>query len=180
MDPVRVFLNLIVLSAVPPPETRSPCWWGDHVIALTAAVWSENFRMGSVLVVFHTNSLLSFPPEHNCCSSGDHLRPQTYCLWPNNFLMKGELTRISLWRIVLSLDPVLKIDEFQAIDPTLFVWPCIILILFILLTSQIWTSPLFVPTEKFGPFIDQATDVTESERPRSQSLVTLDVLPFHK
>jgi len=23
--PVRVFLNFIVLSAVPPPETKSPC-----------------------------------------------------------------------------------------------------------------------------------------------------------
>ena len=29
------------LSAVPPPEASSPCWCGDHAIALTAAIWSE-------------------------------------------------------------------------------------------------------------------------------------------
>ena len=36
--PVKVFLNLMVLSAVPPPETRSPCSCGDQAIALMAAV----------------------------------------------------------------------------------------------------------------------------------------------
>lgn len=44
--PVKVFLNLIVRSAVPPPETSRQCWWGDHAIALTAALWSQNLRTG--------------------------------------------------------------------------------------------------------------------------------------
>ncbi len=88
--------------------------------------------------------------------------------------------RKSLCKIVLSLDPVLKIEEFQAMAPTLFVWPCIILIRFILFTSHIWTYPLFVPTANIGPFKDQATDVALSDIPKSHSFVTLELLAFHK
>ncbi len=46
--PSKVFLNLIVLSAVPPPDKRSPCWWGDHVTAFTAATWSLYLTTGSL------------------------------------------------------------------------------------------------------------------------------------
>ena len=31
------FQNLIVLSAVPPPDKSNPNLWGDHAIAFTAA-----------------------------------------------------------------------------------------------------------------------------------------------
>lgn len=46
--PYKVFLNLIVLSAVPPPESKRPCWWGDHVTAFTAATWSLYLTTGSL------------------------------------------------------------------------------------------------------------------------------------
>ena len=178
--PVKVFLNLIVLSAVPPPDTSNPCWWGDHAIALTAATWSLNLRTGSHEWLFHMSNLLSFPPEQSCCSSGLHFSPQIYCLWPINLLTKEVLTLISLWSIVLSLEPVLSIEEFQAMAPTLLVWPWRIRNLFILLTSQIWTSPLLVPKANIGPFSDQETEVAESETPRSQSLVTLEFEAFQR
>lgn len=65
-----VFQNLMHLSAVPPPLTRRPCWWGDHEIAFTAAKWLPNLPTGSKLLwTDHTLSLLSFPPDANCCSS---------------------------------------------------------------------------------------------------------------
>ena len=44
--PVSVFQNLIHLSAVPPPDARSPWWWGDQAMALTAAMWSVNVYTG--------------------------------------------------------------------------------------------------------------------------------------
>ena len=70
--------------------------------------------------------------------------------------------------------------EFQAIAPTRFVWPDRMRILFILLTSQICTYPLFVPRPSWGPFRDQDTEVAESEMPRSQSLVTLELVAFQR
>lgn len=36
-EAVAVFQNLMHLSAVPPPDAMSPCWWGDQARALTAA-----------------------------------------------------------------------------------------------------------------------------------------------
>lgn len=178
--PLRVFLNLMVLSAVPPPDAKRPCWWGDQAIALTAAVWSLYLRIGSVEWEFQTKSLLSLPPEQSCWSSGDHFNPQIYCLCPTSFDMNELLILKSLWRIVLSLEPVLKIEEFQAMAPTLLEWPGRIRTLFILLTSQIWTYPLFVPNAKDGPFTDHETDVQVSEVPRSQSFVTFEFPAFHK
>ena len=46
--PVRVFQNRMVLSAVPPPDARIPCWCGDHVKALIAAEWSVYLCMGAL------------------------------------------------------------------------------------------------------------------------------------
>jgi hypothetical protein len=46
--------------------------------------------------------------------------------------------------------------------------------------SQICTSPLFVPKEKCGPLRDQATDVVESETPKSHSLLTLELAAFQR
>src|SRR5207237_8461639 len=39
--PVLVFQNLMLRSAVPPPEARRWCWCGDQATALTAAVCDE-------------------------------------------------------------------------------------------------------------------------------------------
>jgi hypothetical protein len=178
--PVKVFLNLIVRSAVPPPETKSPCWCGDHATAFTAAKWSQYLRIGSVQWLFHTSNLLSLPPEHSCCSSKDHFKPQIYCLCPTSRVKKGELVRRSRWRILLSRDPVLRRVEFHDIAPTLFVCPVIVRSFFILTTSQICTSPLLVPTAKVGPFNDQETEVAESLTPRSQSLLTFEFDAFQR
>ncbi len=177
--PLSVFLNRIVRSAVPPPEARRPCWWGDQAMALTAAVWSEYLRIGSFECEFHTRSLLSLPPEQSCCSSGDHFSPHISCLCPTSFDMNGWLIRRSLCKIVLSLDPVLRMVEFHAMAPTLFECPGSILTLFILLTSQICTYPLFVPRAKLGPLSDHPTDVQLSVVPRSHSLVTFEFPAFH-
>ena len=78
--PLAVFQNLMHLSAVPPPDARSPCWCGDHAIALTAAVCSVNRNTGCCDRWFHTNNWLSFPPEASSRSSCDHLSPQTWQL----------------------------------------------------------------------------------------------------
>ena len=64
---VSVFLNLIVLSAVPPPDTSIPCWWGDQATALTAAKWSQYLTTGYEAFGLQTNNLLSFPPEQSIC-----------------------------------------------------------------------------------------------------------------
>lgn len=79
--PVRVFQNLIHRSAVPPPLASRPCWWGDHAMALTAAKCSVYVCTGFTLVMFHTNSLLSLPPDAKCWWSGDHFKPQTWKKW---------------------------------------------------------------------------------------------------
>ena len=44
---VAVFQKRMQRSAVPPPLASRPCWWGDHAIALTAAVWSLNLQHGA-------------------------------------------------------------------------------------------------------------------------------------
>lgn len=167
-------------SAVPPPEASKPCWWGDQATALTAAMWSENVRTGLGDLPFHIISLLSFPPEQSCCSSGDHFSPQISCLWPTSLLISEVLALMSLLRMVLSLEPVLMTDEFQAMLPTRFEWPCNTLILLTLLMSQMWTSPLLVPNEKVGPLTAQPTEVTVSDNPRSHNFVTLELSPFQR
>lgn len=53
---VVVFQKWMHLSAVPPPEARSPCMCGDHAIAFTAAVCSLYFNTGWVECWFQTNS----------------------------------------------------------------------------------------------------------------------------
>jgi hypothetical protein len=94
--------------------------------------------------------------------------------------MNEELTRMSRCKIVLSLEPVLKREELQAIAPTRFVCPVKVLTFFVFTMSQICTSPLFVPKEKCGPLRDQATDVVESETPKSHSLLTLELAAFQR
>lgn len=53
-EAVAVFQKRMQRSAVPPPLASRPCWWGDHAIALTAAVWSPNFMVGAVECSPHT------------------------------------------------------------------------------------------------------------------------------
>jgi hypothetical protein len=143
-------------------------------------MWSLKRRIGYVEWAFQTSSLLSFPPEQSCCSSKDHFSPQTYCLWPTSLLTKAAGARGSRWRMVLSLEPVERMEEFQAIAPTLLVWPCKTRTHFILATSHSFTYPLLVPTEKSGPFPAQLTAVAASDIPRSHSLVTLELLAFQR
>lgn len=76
--PLAVFQNLIHLSAVPPPDATRLCWWGDHAIALTAAVCSVSRSTGCCDRWFHTRSWLSFPPDASSRSSCDHFSPQTW------------------------------------------------------------------------------------------------------
>lgn len=86
-SPFIEFQNLMVLSAVPPPETKRPCWWGDQARAFTAAECFNRLKTGAFECGDHMLSLLSLPPEASCCWSKDHLRPQTYCLCPTILLI---------------------------------------------------------------------------------------------
>lgn len=121
--PFIEFQNLMVLSAVPPPETNNPCWWGDHARALTAAVCFIKLKVGEFECNDQILSLLSLPPEANCCWSKDHFKPQTYCLWPTILLIVSLVLR-SLTRIFLSREPLARMFKlFQAREPTLAVCP---------------------------------------------------------
>ncbi len=79
---VVVFQKRMHLSAVPPPDASRPCWCGDQAMALTAAVWSENFSTGVLDCWFQMYSWLSLPPDASCLSSGDHFSPHT-CTLPS-------------------------------------------------------------------------------------------------
>ena len=176
---VSVFLNLIVRSAVPPPDTNIPCWCGDQATAFTAAWWSLYFISGYALLALQTMSLLSFPPEHSICSSGDHFSPQTYCLWPAKVEMNSRLSLRSRLRMFLSREPLLSREELQLREPTLFVWPLKVRNLHILFTSQTCTSPDYPPTARCGFFRPQLTEVTFWSC-KSQSLLTLAVAAFQR
>ena len=67
----------------------------------------------------------------------------------------------------LSFDPELSTLEDQAKAPTLPSWPFITLSNLHLFTSHIYTTPLFVPTERCCPLFDQQTEVTQSRGPKS-------------
>lgn len=147
--PVIEFQNRIVLSAVPPPETKRPCWWGDQARALTAAVCFNRLAVGVVDWILQILSLLSFPPEANCCWSNDHFNPHTYCLCPVNLLTYSLFTLVSRIRIFLSLDPLAKIwSVFHETAPTRPPWPVKVWIFLFLSQSHSWTCPEWVPTPR--------------------------------
>jgi len=125
--------------------------------------------------VFQIKSLLSFPPELSYYSSKDHFKPHTSYLCPYNFNIECALNLISLNKIFLSLEPVAKIVEFQLADPTLPPCPDIVRIFFILTESQIYTSPLVVPTDNKTPLEAHPTEVIVSVKPKSHSLMTFEV-----
>ena len=79
-----------------------------------------------------------------------------------------------------SRDPEKSMFEDQAKVPTRERWPVIVRINLHLCASQIWTSPVFVPTAKNVPRCVHATEHTESEGAKSHSFVTRDVHADHK
>lgn len=175
------FQKRMVLSAVPPPDTRSPCWWGDQANALTAAVCLSKLNVGVLEWRLQMLSRLSFPPEASCCWSKDHFRPQTSCLCPTILLIKSSLTLISRTNIFLSLDPLAKIlFEFQEMAPTRAVWPLQVKIFLCFTQSQSWTSPVWVPTPStFEDGLEQVL-VTKSLDGNYTNLITLELPAFHK
>lgn len=177
--PVIVFQNRIVRSAVPPPETKSPCWWGDQASAFTAAVCFRNEAVGELDCILQRFSRLSFPPEANCCPSKDHFNPQIYCLCPVIRFIYSSATRVSLRRIFLSREPLAKIlFEFQARAPTRPVCPRNVWTFLNLLQSQSWTSPECVPTPRMLEVGAKQLLVTRSLAVNSSSFTTLELFPF--
>jgi hypothetical protein len=80
--PLSVFQNLMVLSADPPPDARTPWLWGFQAKPFTAAQWWLNLLMGIGERVFQMMSLLSLAPDANDWPSKDHFNPQTYWVCP--------------------------------------------------------------------------------------------------
>jgi hypothetical protein len=78
-----VFQNLIVLSAEPPPDARTPWLCGLQAMPFTAAEWDVNLQIGVVLLMLQMKSLLSLPPEARRLLSKDHFSPQTYWECPS-------------------------------------------------------------------------------------------------
>lgn len=171
----------MVLSAVPPPETKRPCWWGDQAKALTAAVCLNRLKTGLPEWTLQILSLLSLPPDASCCWSKDHFRPHTSCLCPVIFWTYSSFVLISLTRILLSLDPLAYILlVFQAMAPTLAVWPLVVMIFLCLMQSHNWTSPICVPTPNtFDDGLEEQL-VTRSLEDSYTNLTTLELPAFHK
>lgn len=147
---VWVFQKRMVLSLVPPPVARSPAWFGFHAIALTAAVCSLNLASGYWLWRFQIINLLSLPPLANCCPSNDHLSPHISYLCPSCLIVELLALR-SLLKIILSLEPVLMVDPFQATALTLPLCPLRVLTCLQWVVSQIYVSPELVPIAKCWP-----------------------------
>jgi hypothetical protein len=139
------------LSAVPPPVARRPAWFGFHAIALTAAWCSLNFYCGVWDLRFHIMSLLSFPPLANCVPSNDHLSPHISCLCESNLWVTLFPCLRSLFKIVLSLDPVLTVDPFHETALTLWSCPYRVWTSLQWFVSQIWVFPSFVPIARCCP-----------------------------
>ena len=160
-------------SAVPPPVANKPLWRGLQLIALTAAWWSENLSRGLSDVADQMKSLLSFPPEASWFSSCKlHLNPHTSCLCSVSFMYDLPDALKSLTNIDLSLLPEATTDGvtlFQANEDTLAEWPCIVLTFRLWLMSQIYTSPVFVPTDRWFPLYDQLKEVIWSSSPTSHN-----------
>ena len=180
-SPETVFQNLIVRSAVPPPETKSPCWWGDHANAFTAALCFIKLKTGAVECMFHRLRRLSFPPEASCCWPKDHLRPQTSCLCPTILMTKSSFFLISLTRMFLSRDPLAKIwFEFHETEPTRAPCPSNVDTFLLLIASHNWTSPECVPTARMFEVWLQDVLVTKSFEFSYSNRITLALFAFHK
>jgi len=122
--PLRVFQNLMVLSADPPPDAKTPWLWGFHARPFTAAQCWLNLFTGIVECVFHIKSLLSLPPEANDCPSNDHFKPQIYCVWPWYTDTKSLAFILTSWIfMLLSRDPLAnKLPDHDS-ELTLALWP---------------------------------------------------------
>lgn len=163
------------LSAVPPPVANKPAWLGFQAIAFTAARWSPNFATGYSLFKFQIISLLSFPPLASYYPSKDHFRPQISCLWPICLWVMLCFILRSLLRIILSLEPVLSVDPFQAIELIRPWWSPKVRITFPWFMSHISVFPLSVPTARWPPLLLHPTLVILLSNPVSQSFFTYDV-----
>lgn len=86
---------------------------------------------------------------------------------------------MSLFRMVLSREPVLSTVEFQQMAPTRFEWPTSDRTFFILFMSQICTYPDSFPIEIRGSLCDHPTPVT-SELPMSHSFITFELQAFQR
>jgi len=134
---------------------------------------------GYSLFKFQIINLLSLPPLANYYPSNDHLRPQTSYLWPICLWIIFCLTLKSLLKIILSLDPVLKIEPFHAIELILPWWSPRVLIIFPWLISLISVFPLSVPTARWPPLLLHPTLVILLSNPASHNFLTYDVQALH-
>jgi hypothetical protein len=82
--------------------------------------------------------------------------------------------------MVLSLEPVLNMLEFQLIAPTLRVCPVRVFTSLSFSMSQICTYPLLVPRDRCEDLVEHATDVAIFCMPRSHNLVTLELAAFQR
>ena len=87
---------------------------------------------------------------------------------------------VSQYRMFLSLLPEDSVCEFQAKHPTLDLCPSTVLMHRLFVTSQICTSPWFVPTARYVPRWVQLTEHTQSCGPKSHRVVTLLVDALHR
>ena len=118
----RVFQNLMVLSAVPPPVASTPWLWGDHDMPFTAATWLLNLQIGVEEWLDQMNNLLSLPPDASRLLSKDHFSPQTYCECPSYLLViLLKRYRVSLRWMLRSLEPEASSESPQAKELTLAV-----------------------------------------------------------
>ncbi len=153
---------------------------------LTAAWCSVKVKTGlllSVLWVIELDQIwivLSFPPLARYCPPLDHFNPQTSWLCPLRVPMWWSATRTSWWCIRPTLEPPLRICEFQLRDPTLEEWLFIVRKRLMRSVSQSWMSPLLVPTAKWFPSSTQETDETYCSSSKVKRLVISPVFAFHK
>lgn len=177
--PSNVFQNLIVLSAEPPPDAKTPWLWGFHAKPLTAAQCWLNLLTGIGECLFHIMSLLSFPPEARDCPSKDHFNPHTYWVWPSyTATISLGLILVSCMIIVRSLDPLANRLPDQDKELTLALCPNMSITFEFLSRSQIYVTPWLFPTEICEPIWFHVILVMVQGL-ISQNLITLLLLPFH-
>lgn len=170
----------MVLSAVPPPDAKTPWLWGFQAIALTAAWWEVNLQMGDILLMLQTSSLLSLDPDASILWSKDHFKPQTYCSCP--YILETiffECSLKSLSRMFLSLEPLANKSLPHATELTLSLCPSYSFTLLFFATSQIWTVPLLLPIIIYVPSAFQLR-LEIASGSISQNLLTLLSLAFQR
>mmetsp|Transcript_9753 Transcript_9753/g.31271 ORF Transcript_9753/g.31271 Transcript_9753/m.31271 type:complete len:319 (-) Transcript_9753:869-1825(-) len=189
MAPVWAFQNLMVRSAVPPPEARrlrcmghqeralTAAWWWRRVtrgahsrpslaapVALGASGGSREARCAPERAASQRQRKFSLPPEARVEPSAAQERPQTSCWWPTRVAVRWRWALASCWRTRASREPELtqRLTGFQASEPTRAEWPRMERTRVILVVSQSWTAAESVPTQRWAPPGAQETEVTQS------------------